>query len=610
MEGRINFCFPMKNHSLLLTLLFPAFLLLYPLMSFAQQNLPAGFAPGEERLIPAYMASRAGAGRGLTTPPGLPVRTMAEWEEIQSLVITWTSYTSTLREIVRYAQEEAGVIIVCADSNSVKNYLANGGVPDNNLSFIIGGYNSVWMRDYGTNTIYGNDVDSLMLVDWIYNRPRPLDDVVPDLVATHTGLPLFSTTTPPYDLVHTGGNFTADGFGTGFSSKLVLTENSPSGQFNPTNKTEAEVDSVMKWFMGINRYIKMDVLPYDGIHHIDMHLKLLDEETILMGQYPPGQADGPQIEANLQYVTSNFNSVFGTPYKVVRIQMPPDASGRYPDQGPAWDPGDYRTYTNSVFVNKTLLVPIYEQQYDTTALRVLRESLPGYRVEGIDCNQIIQASGALHCITRAIGVADPLLISHQSLPNTTDDQNPYQVDALIKHKSGIAGATLYYTLDTSAGFSSTVMTLSNPQDDTWTGYIPAQAQGSTIFYYIGGNANSGKSQVRPIVAPQGWWKFEVETITANDPFAGVGTFTENLSLDVFPNPAAAITCVPVFSSQATDGRLLLFNVLGERVEMLFEGKIPAGDSKYFFFANELPAGTYVLVLETETDRKVKKVMFR
>ena len=67
-----------------------------------------------------------------------------------------------------------------------------------------------------------------------------------------------------------------DGFGTGFSSKLTLDEN--------TLHTEAEVDTIMKKFMGINRYIKMETLPYDDIHHIDMHMKLLDEETILMAE--------------------------------------------------------------------------------------------------------------------------------------------------------------------------------------------------------------------------------------------------------------------------------------------------------------------------------------
>ena len=72
----------------------------------------------------------------------------------------------------------------------------------------------------------------------------------------------------------------ADGLGTGFSSNLVVNE-------NPTHSI-AEIDTIMKQFMGIDRYIKMNELPYDGIHHIDMHMKLLDEETILMGEYPAG----------------------------------------------------------------------------------------------------------------------------------------------------------------------------------------------------------------------------------------------------------------------------------------------------------------------------------
>ncbi len=58
-----------------------------------------------------------------TNPPPTPVRTMAEWEELQGIIITWTSYTTILRQIVDYAQDEGLVYIVCSDSNSVKSFL-------------------------------------------------------------------------------------------------------------------------------------------------------------------------------------------------------------------------------------------------------------------------------------------------------------------------------------------------------------------------------------------------------------------------------------------------------------------------------------------------------
>ena len=48
-------------------------------------------------------------------PPSTPVRTIAEWEEVQGIIVAWTSYTSIIRQIVDYAQDEGLVYIVCSD---------------------------------------------------------------------------------------------------------------------------------------------------------------------------------------------------------------------------------------------------------------------------------------------------------------------------------------------------------------------------------------------------------------------------------------------------------------------------------------------------------------
>lgn len=577
-------------------------------LSYTQSGnpLPKGLTQEEMSLIPAYRASRSSAATGYTTPPTFPVRTMAEWEEIEYLVVNYRDWESTVREIIRYAVDEVDVLVVTSDSNDVKGDLTSAGIPLARVHFLQTPSNSIWIRDYGANTVYRNEVDSLKLVEWIYNRPRPLDDQVPIAYADYLGVDLYSTTNTPYDLVHTGGNFHIDGFGTAFSSELVLDENAAGGQFNPSNKTEAEIDSLLKDFMGIDRYIKMPVLPYDAIHHIDMHMRLVDEQTLLVGEYPIGVADGPQIEANLQYVLNNFNSVWGTPYKVIRLQMPPDFNGAYPDATPWWNAGDYRTYTNSVILNKTVLVPIYEQQYDTTALRIIGEAMPGYKIQGIDCNSIISASGALHCITRAVGAREPLLIAHQGLEDTQDDQNPYLVDAWIKHVSGISSANLHYTTDTAMGYTSVPMALTNAATDTWSGSIPAQSIGSEVFYYVEAIANSGKVQVRPMPAPEGFWNFEVLPVVAIE-----NPGSQGWGIDpVFPNPARAITCIPVHSDAATQGKISLVDLFGREVQEIHNGEMPAGDSKYFFFADQLAAGAYLVVLEGEMGKQVQKVMVR
>jgi len=125
----------MRNIFLLLTIIF--------ISSFiSAQDLPRYLTEAEKELMKTYVPPLYE--RGFFTPPAQPVRTMAEWEELEGIIIAWTSYQSILRQIVDYAQEEGIVYIVCSDSNSVKSYLTSGGVPYTNLKFIIASFNSVW----------------------------------------------------------------------------------------------------------------------------------------------------------------------------------------------------------------------------------------------------------------------------------------------------------------------------------------------------------------------------------------------------------------------------------------------------------------------------------
>lgn len=296
------------------------------------QDLPNYMTPQELEFLKTYKRTPVPQTDDNNPPPG-PVRTMAEWEELQALQITWTQQTAILRQIVDYAQEECLVYIICSDSNAVKSYLTAGSVPIVNIRFLITSFNSIWCRDYGPWTVYSNVIDTMRIVDWIYNRPsRPQDDATPLFIANYMGVPIHRTLQAPNDLVNTGGNYMVDGHGTAFASKLILTENQAGNPYGVSAKTENQIDGIMNSYMGINRYIKMNTLPYDVIHHIDMHIKLLDEETLLVGQYPPGIADGPQIEANLQEVINNYQTCFGKRYKVVRIPMPPEG-GQYPNNG-------------------------------------------------------------------------------------------------------------------------------------------------------------------------------------------------------------------------------------------------------------------------------------
>ncbi len=593
----------MKNKLLLIL----AFLFSQNILIQAQTDeiLPRGFSK-EELLEMSNNQFQPPNGTNFSDPPPPgEVRTMAEWEELQGLAIAWTGSSATkdiLEDIIRHAKEEVEVYIVCSSSALVINQLASD-INLDNITFVETPFNSIWIRDYGPNTVYLNDVESPYLIDWIYNRNRPADDtIVPPAIATILDIPIYETRDcdNELDLVHTGGNFMNDGMGRAFSSKLVLDENSfPGNQFGCTFQSEDDVLSIMNMFMGIDEYVLMENLIWDPIDHIDMHMKLLDEETLLVGEYPAGTADGPQIEANLQFILDNFMTPYGRPYDVVRVPMPPD-NGYYPDDVPS---GDYRTYANAVFVNKTVLLPTYEEQYDTTAIRIWEEALPGYKIKGINSNAIIGLNGAIHCITKEIGVKEPLLINHSKVREGCMEQDQV-VEATVQHKTGISEVTLFYSTDTSAAYQTLAMT--NTSGNTWSAMIPATNTETELFYYIQATANDGKQINRPMVAPQGYFHYDVIDCTVATEDLEIGVSLEN----IYPNPASAITVIPVTTTKSLEAEILVTDILGRTMETVFSGKIPVGENNYFIHANNYAAGTYFINLRTEDKIFVQKLIIQ
>ena len=557
----------------------------------AQEELPKGLTETERELLPQFQFNSL----VISDPPEGPVRAAAEWEEVEYLVIRWTNaYQNILRQIVEVGVQECKVLITTQNESSVTNYLTNQGVDLTNVEFLNTGSNSIWIRDYGGNTIYSDDVGERALTDWIYNRPRPLDDIMPTQHATMVGMPIYVTDTGTNDLVNTGGNYMSDGLGNAFASNLILEENEPGNPYNVSAKTEEEIDAIMNAYMGIENYIKMETLPYDEIHHIDMHMKLLDEETILVSKYPEGVADGPQIEENIDYVLSNFQSPFGTPYEIKWIDAPPSTSGSYPDTG-----GYYRTYSNAVFVNKSVIVPTYRPEVDEPALDYLRELLPGYNVVGIDVDNsnepLIASLGAIHCITHTIGVDEPLWIVHQPINEVPTGNTNVSITAMIKHVSGINNATVYWREEGESEFNQLSMTIIN--DDNWSADLMIPSGSESIEYYIEAEANSGKSLARPLVAPEGFWTFTVANLS-NEEWAD-----NNISAP-YPNPTSEVVS---FKLNQIEGavEVSIYNIFGQKLNTT---TIVEANGILTLDLNKEWQGTLLVTFEGDFGKVTKKII--
>jgi agmatine deiminase len=69
---------------------------------------------------------------------------------------------------------------------------------------------------------------------------------------------------------------------------------------------------------------------------------------------------------------------------------------------PAWRlPVLPASYVNFLIVNGGVLVPTFRQKTnDSRALGIIREMFPGRDITGIDCLDLVEEGGSLHCISQ------------------------------------------------------------------------------------------------------------------------------------------------------------------------------------------------------------------
>lgn len=403
-----------------------------------------------------------------TAPPTGPARNPAEWEPMTGAIIRWPLGIPV--SLIAEMSEDIEIYTIVANSSqqaSATSTYQSGGVNMDNVFFIMAPTNSIWTRDYGPWFIF-DGAGNYGIVDHIYNRPRPYDDVIPEVIGSEWGVPVYGM-----DLTHTGGNHMSDGLGMSMSTRLVYYEN--------PDKTPREVDSIMKDYLG-NAYTVLDYIESGGIHHIDCWAKFLDPTTILIKDASPGHPSYDLLNARADYLATQI-SAWGRPYTIVRVYCP---SG-YPETA----------YTNSIILNNKVFVPISNSPWDTTALRVYQEAMPGYEILGFYGSWY--DNDAIHC--RIMGVTDRymLFVDHIPLFDTDIYDQDYLVWVNIKDYSetGLISDSLlvYYSIDSSP--YDTVHLQSFSKVDSFYAYIPAQPPGTEISYFIKAADNSERVVTHP-----------------------------------------------------------------------------------------------------------------
>ncbi len=231
------------------------------------------------------------------------VRNIAEFEPQEGVLVRYplglpynliaqmSDYTKVVTVVSSYYLSEA------------QNNYQNNGVNMSNCEFLIAPTDSYWTRDYGPWFVAVNN--EVGIIDFPYNRPRPNDDEVPIEVANYLGINYWGM-----DLVSTGGNYMTDGLGQSVSTELVWDEN--------PGLTEAEIDSLVNAYLGIDEYHVKDDPLGAYIEHVDCWGKYLAVDKILIGEVPPSDYRYDDFEAVADYF-ANQESSYGHDYEVYRV---------------------------------------------------------------------------------------------------------------------------------------------------------------------------------------------------------------------------------------------------------------------------------------------------
>jgi hypothetical protein len=348
----------------------------------------------------------------------------------------------------------------------------------------------------------------------------------------------------------------------------------------------------MRRVLQADQVVQLPALNCDGgTGHLDLYLKMMDEETWIAAQYPAAitASDKALSESNITLI-KNRNSVYNRPYRVFRVPIPTDNNGSYSQQITCNGLNNFgRSFINGITVNKTFVYPIWDSPGSgNTNQRLQLEAdmkkwFPGLKLFGIDVRAMTGFGGQLHCITMQIPTDNPVKIWHPAVRDRQILMPEYELMATIRNKSGIDSAYCKWRIGSQGAWNH--LTLSD-SSGFFIGAIPGSglSAGDTVQYYLSATTNNGKTAFKPITAPEGYFEFIVTDVTRlfDDQLAG--------GLRIFPNPGTGL--VEMELPPATGLELKVLDVSGK---IWHQQELNASEARQSTDLSRLPSGMYLMV---------------
>ncbi len=336
------------------------------------------------------------------TPAELGFRMPAEWEKHDAIWLSWPHDPTTFPDCVCKVEETYVQIIkeihtsenvnLFVKDEAMKqkatNMLQKAGVDFGKIRFFMFDYADVWFRDYGPTFIINNQRE-LAMVNWIFNTwgdkydELLKDKDIPQVINSNMQLTCFK----PH-IVLEGGSIDVNGKGT-----LLTTEQCLLNRNRNPDLTREDIEKYLKDHLGITHFIwlKNGICGDDTDGHIDDLARFVNPSTIICA-YEDDSSDinYEALKGNYEILKQSKDQD-GNPINVIKLPMPGTvgAECRLP-----------ASYTNFYIGNTKVLVPIFNHKNDKEALKILQKLFPDRKVVGINCADLVNGYGTIHCISQ------------------------------------------------------------------------------------------------------------------------------------------------------------------------------------------------------------------
>ncbi len=254
--------------------------------------------------------------------------------------------------------------------------------------------NDVWCRDHGPIFVINEGSSQVAITDWEFNAwggkfsPWNLDNLIPKKVSVSLDLPLYTG-----GMILEGGAIEVNGRGQLLTTEAVL--------LNPNRNpglTRDQIEQKLKDCLGVTEilWLKKGIEGDDTDGHIDDLARFVTQDRILACDEPNPSSPNHSVLAENLGRLKNFLTPSGQPYDILTIHLPEAC------EIPGWRlPVLPASYVNFLITNHCVLFPTFRQKKnDQRAQSILTEQFPARQMIPIDCLDLVQEGGTLHCISQ------------------------------------------------------------------------------------------------------------------------------------------------------------------------------------------------------------------